>query len=160
KRTFSARGDAVVAHAPSRLTSAITARLMVLCLSRVFFIVPFPCSVFFVDRVILSFHFFAAGAGVPEEDGVTERVGGAATWTVVPVVRESDGLTITLSDSVTPLRISDCTPKSRPTLTSRSWTTPLASTTPTWTLFSRNMSVLSGKVTNFPKATCGTRTVA
>src|SRR5437588_7360825 len=107
KRTFSARGDAVVAHAPSRLTSAITARLMVLCLSRVFFIVPFPCSVFFVDRVILSFHFFAAGAGVPEEDGVTEGAGAAARWTVVPVVRESDGLTITLSDSVTPLRISD-----------------------------------------------------
>jgi hypothetical protein len=29
-----------------------------------------------------------------------------ATRTIVPVVRESDGLTITLSDSVTPLRIS------------------------------------------------------
>ena len=35
------------------------------------------------------------------------QLGVAATWTVVPVVRESDGLTITLSDSVTPLRISD-----------------------------------------------------
>jgi hypothetical protein len=28
--------------------------------------------------------------------------------TVVPLVRESEGLTITLSDSVTPVRISDC----------------------------------------------------
>ena len=76
-----------------------------------------------------------------------------ATWTIVPVVRESDGLTITLSDSETPLRISDWTPKSRPTLTSRSWTTPLASTTPTCTLLPRNMSVLSGRVTSFPQAT-------
>src|SRR5207253_1918805 len=102
----------------------------------------------------------ADASSAAEPGGVAEGAGVEATWTVVPVVRESDGLTITLSDSVTPLRISDCTPKSRPTLTSRSWTTPLASTTPTWTLFSRNMSVLSGKVTNFPKATCGTRTVA
>ena len=57
----------------------------------------------------------AEAAGVAEEAGVA-----AARRTVVPVVRESDGLTITLSDSVTPLRISDWTPKSRPTLTSRS----------------------------------------
>ena len=28
--------------------------------------------------------------------------------TVVPLVREFEGLTITLSDSVTPVRISDC----------------------------------------------------
>src|SRR6266478_8836992 len=78
----------------------------------------------------------AEASGFAEPGGVAEGAGVEATWTVVPVVRESDGLTITLSDSVTPLRISDCTPKSRPTLTSRSWTTPLASTTPTWTLFS------------------------
>src|SRR5262245_48309446 len=54
-----------------------------------------------------------------------------ATRTVVPVVRESDGFTITLSDSVIPLSTSDCTPKSRPTFTSRSCTTLLASTTAT-----------------------------
>src|ERR1700730_14544703 len=42
-----------------------------------------------------------------EEAGVAEGVGVAATWTVVPVVIASEGLTITLSDSVTPPRISD-----------------------------------------------------
>jgi hypothetical protein len=49
----------------------------------------------------------AEEAGVTEEGGAAEEAGVAATWTVVPVVRESEGLTITLSDSVTPLRISD-----------------------------------------------------
>src|SRR5207302_7556146 len=100
-----------------------------------------------------EYYFFAAG-------GLGEATGAGATRTVVPVVRESDGLTITLSDSETPLRISDWIPKSRPTLTSRSCTTPLASTMPTCTLLPRNMSVLSGKVTSFPRATSGTRTVA
>ena len=47
-----------------------------------------------------EYYFFAAVA-------LGEAVGVAASRTVVPVVRESDGLTITLSDSVTPLRISD-----------------------------------------------------
>src|SRR6266403_4222781 len=61
-----------------------------------------------------EYHFF----GTP---GLGEAVGVVvARRTVVPVVRESEGLTITLSDSETPLRISDWTPKSRPTLTSRS----------------------------------------
>src|SRR5438132_4624930 len=93
----------------------------------------------------------AEASGFAEPGGVAEGAGVEATWTVVPVVRESDGLTITLSDSVTPLRISDCMPKSRPTLTSRSSTTPLASTTPTCRFFPRNMRVLSGKISNFPK---------
>jgi hypothetical protein len=66
----------------------------------------------------------AAGAAM-EAAGVMETVGAAAEAsgdaeafgpmdaaraamrTLVPVVSESDGLTITLSDSVTPLRISD-----------------------------------------------------
>jgi hypothetical protein len=48
-----------------------------------------------------EYYFFAAG-GLGEAAGVA-----AATRTVVPVVRESEGLTITLSDSETPLRISD-----------------------------------------------------
>ena len=55
-------------------------------------------------------------AGVTEAAGdAAEALGGAegveawvaATRTVVPLVRESDGFTITLSDSLTPLRISD-----------------------------------------------------
>src|SRR5438045_8437008 len=71
-----------------------------------------------------EYYFFAAA-------GVDEVAGGGAIRTVVPVVRESDGLTITVSDSVTPLRISDCIQKWRPALTSRSCTTPLASTMPT-----------------------------
>src|SRR5438876_2609605 len=103
-------------------------------------------------------------SAVVEEAGVTEGdaegAGVVATRTIVPVVRESDGLTITLSDSVTPLRISDCTQKSRPTLTSRSCTPPLASTTPTCRFLPRNISVLSGKISSFAKALCGTRTVA
>jgi hypothetical protein len=45
-------------------------------------------------------HYFFPTPGLGE-------AGVAATWTVVPVVRESEGLTITLSDSETPLRISD-----------------------------------------------------
>jgi hypothetical protein len=45
--------------------------------------------------------YFFPTAGPGAGDGV------AATRTTVPVVRESDGLTITLSDSVTPPRISD-----------------------------------------------------
>src|SRR4029077_9935397 len=45
----------------------------------------------------------------PDGAGLWPGAGDAAMRTVVPVVRESDGLTITLSDSVTPLRISDCT---------------------------------------------------
>src|SRR6266404_2062923 len=102
----------------------------------------------------------AEGEGVAEETGVAEGAGVAATRTVVPVVRESDGLTITLSDSVTPLRISDWIPKSRPTLTSRSCTTPLASTTPTCRFFPRKIRVLSGKISSFPKALAGRRTVA
>jgi hypothetical protein len=48
-----------------------------------------------------EYHFFAA-EGLGEDVGVV-----VARRTVVPVVRESDGFTITLSDSVTPLRISD-----------------------------------------------------
>src|SRR5436305_52446 len=134
--------------------------------------------------VILSFYFFAAeGAGVAEGAEVAEASGAAeaagpaetaavagpagvaeeavtATRTVVPLVRESEGLTITLSDSVTPPRISDWTPKSRPTLTSRSSTTPLASTTPTCRFFPRNMRVLSGRIRTFASALCGTRTAA
>src|SRR5437773_904883 len=48
-----------------------------------------------------EYHFF----GTPE---LGEAVGVvAARRTDVPVVRESEGLTITLSDSVTPLRISE-----------------------------------------------------
>src|SRR6266404_3494731 len=100
----------------------------------------------------------ASGFAVP--GGVAEGAAVEATWTVVPVVRESEGFTITLSDSATPPRISDCTPKSLPTLTSRSWTTPLASTTPTCRFFPRKIRVLSGKIRTFPKALCGTRTVA
>jgi len=46
-------------------------------------------------------NYFFATVGLGEGDGV------AATWTVVPVVRESEGLTITLSESEMPLRISD-----------------------------------------------------
>src|SRR6266404_441175 len=102
----------------------------------------------------------ADGAGVAEETGVAEGAGVAATRTVVPVVRESDGLTITLSDSVTPPRISDCTPKSRPVLTSRSSTTPFASTTATCRFFPRKISVLSGRMSSFPKTPGGRRTVA
>src|SRR6266404_60745 len=102
----------------------------------------------------------AEEAGVAEETGVAEGAGVTAIRTVAPVERESDGLTITLSDSLTPLRISDCTPKSRPTLTFRSCTTPLASTTPTCKFLPRNMRVLSGKISSFANALCGTRTVA
>ena len=47
-----------------------------------------------------EYHFFGA-PGLGEAAGVR-----AARRTVVPVVRESEGLTMTLSDSVTPLRIS------------------------------------------------------
>src|SRR5437667_5551227 len=102
----------------------------------------------------------ADASGAAEPGGVAEEAGVAATRTFVPVVRESEGLTITLSDSVTPLRISDCMPKSRPTFTSWSCTTPLASTTPTCRFFPRKIRVLSGKIRTFPKALCGTRTVA
>ena len=57
----------------------------------------------------------AAGVTEAAGDAVAEALGGAegveawvaATRTVVPLVRESDGFTITLSDSLTPLRISD-----------------------------------------------------
>jgi hypothetical protein len=49
----------------------------------------------------------AEEAGVGEEAGVAEGAGVDETRTIVPEVRESDGLTITLSDSVTPFRISD-----------------------------------------------------
>src|SRR5438132_14125006 len=52
-----------------------------------------------------------------------EAVGAAATRTMVPVVRESDGFTITLSDGVTPWTISIVVPKSRQTLTS--WSSSL-----------------------------------
>src|SRR6266581_3094753 len=106
----------------------------------------------------------ALGPGVAEGAGVAEEEASAAEEardgskacivlmrTVVPVARESEGLTITLSDSVTPLRISDWTPKSRPTLTLWSCTTPLASTTPTCRSFPRNMKVLSGRIRIFPK---------
>ena len=51
---------------------------------------PSQCEYYFFVTVALG-----EGAGV------------AATRTTVPVVSESDGLTITLSDSETPLRISD-----------------------------------------------------
>ena len=50
-------------------------------------------------------YFSTAFAG--DGAGLWEGAADDATRTVVPVVRESDGLTITLSDSVTPLRISD-----------------------------------------------------
>src|SRR5438309_4445045 len=93
-------------------------------LATAFFLIPI---LFFPQRRIGVAEGAAAaeGAGVADEPGVPEAVGAAeaagaadgaavaegagveATWTVVPVVRESDGLTITLSDSVTPLRISD-----------------------------------------------------
>ena len=46
-------------------------------------------------------------ADVAESAGVADAAGAAAMRTLVPVVSESDGLTISLSDSVTPLRISD-----------------------------------------------------
>ena len=49
----------------------------------------------------------AEAIGAAEAAGVAEGAELAAMRPVVPVVRESDGLTITLSDSVTPLRISD-----------------------------------------------------
>ena len=48
-----------------------------------------------------EYHFLGA-SGPGEAVGLV-----AASRTVVPVVRESEGLTITLSDSETPLRISD-----------------------------------------------------
>jgi hypothetical protein len=49
----------------------------------------------------LEYYFFGA-SGLGEAVGLV-----VARRTVVPVVRESEGLTITLSDSETPLRISD-----------------------------------------------------
>ena len=61
----------------------------------------------------LLFVSFPARRGTPRADipwfdwffaiaGLGEAAGTAATWRAVPVVRESDGLTITLSDGVTP----------------------------------------------------------
>jgi hypothetical protein len=66
-------------------------------------------------------------------DGVGLWPGAAddATWTIAPVVRESDGLLITLSEGVTPWTISMVVPKSRPTFTSRNSTLLSALTTPT-----------------------------
>ena len=109
KRTFSARGDGAW-RMPKQAHECNDREVNASLLKQGSFRrlpFPCPCSVFFVDQVNLSFHFFGAVVGVPEEDEVTEEGGAVATWTVVPVVRESDGLTITLSDSVTPLRISD-----------------------------------------------------
>src|SRR5689334_12272408 len=54
-------------------------------------------------------HYFLGSPRLGEAAGFF-----AATRRVVPVVRQSEGLTITLSDSVTPLSTSDCVPKSRP----------------------------------------------
>src|SRR6267142_2785286 len=102
----------------------------------------------------------AGPLAVADPTGVAEEAGVAAMRTFVPVVRESEGFTITLSDSFTPPSISDWTPKSRPTLTSRSCTTPLASTTPTCIFFPRKISVLSGRISSFPKTPGGKRTVA
>ena len=50
--------------------------------------------------------------------GLGEAAGAAATRTMVPVVRESDGFTITLSEGVTPWTTWIVVPKSRPTLMS------------------------------------------
>ena len=50
--------------------------------------------------------------------GLGEAAGAGATRTMVPVVSESDGFTITLSDGVTPWTTSIVVPKSRPTLMS------------------------------------------
>ena len=58
-----------------------------------------------------EYHFLATS-------GLGETAGAAATRTMVPVVRESAGFTITLSDGVTPWTISIVVPKSRPTLMS------------------------------------------
>lgn len=46
-------------------------------------------------------------ADVAEPAGIADVAGAAAMRTLIPVVSESDGLTITLSDWATPLRISD-----------------------------------------------------
>ena len=50
----------------------------------------------------LFFGYFGADGA-----GLWPGAGDAAMRTVVPILRESERLTITLSDSVTPLRISD-----------------------------------------------------
>jgi hypothetical protein len=56
----------------------------------------------FMPEDPLLFGYFATDGA-----GLWPGAGDAAMRTVVPVVRESEGLTITLSDSEMPLRISD-----------------------------------------------------
>src|SRR4029077_17863776 len=110
---------------------------------------PYGCLKFFakehppVTNQGCESHFLAAL-------GLGEAAGAAATRTMVPVVRESDGFTITLSDGVTPWTISIVVPKSRPTL--MSWSSTLLSgfTIPTCNPCARNNSVLFGKVTTCP----------
>ena len=78
---------------------------------------PYGCLKFFakehppVTNQGCEYHFLAAL-------GLSEAAGAAATRTMVPVVRESDGFTITLSDGVTPWTTWIVVPKSRPTLMS------------------------------------------
>jgi hypothetical protein len=78
---------------------------------------PYRCLKFFANGAPpvtnrgCEYHFLATL-------GLGEAAGAAATWTMVPVVRESDGFTITLSDGVTPWTTSIVVPKSRPTLMS------------------------------------------
>jgi hypothetical protein len=55
-----------------------------------------------------STHLVSKSGGSLAAAGLGEGAGVAAMGTVVPLVREFEGLTITLSDSVTPVRISDC----------------------------------------------------
>ena len=55
-----------------------------------------------------STHLVPKSGGSFAAAGLGEGAGVAAMGTVVPLVREFEGLTITLSDSVTPVRISDC----------------------------------------------------
>jgi hypothetical protein len=55
-----------------------------------------------------SNHLVSKSGGSFAAAGLGEGVGVAAISTIVPLVRKFEGLTITLSDSVTPVRISDC----------------------------------------------------
>ena len=55
-----------------------------------------------------STHLVSKSGGSFAAARLGEGAGVAAMGTLVPLVREFEGLTITLSDSVTPVRISDC----------------------------------------------------
>ena len=86
-------------------------------------------------------HSFFASAGADA---------GAARRTAAPVTRESEGLTITLSDGVMPSRISILMPKSRPTLMLRNSTVLSGLTTPTYKPSARKIKVLFGRVSILP----------